>query len=178
MYEAVDMGPAAILEVLVLPRTKQLTSDRSDTASAASTMKIRGMTWKPKEMFAFQALDDDGDRVGRVDKTDDVSNDNGWGSASYMSGSRKNDAFRSDFRSAVGGLQPQIDAIVRRVLDGRVLRPPSGLSSNGDDDGNDSMVAATAAEARELQLLGLSPVRGLLLYGPPGYVCCCCCCCC
>jgi hypothetical protein len=156
MYEAVDMGPAAILEIVLLPRTKQHL-DRSDAAN----MQIQGMPWPPKEMFEFQPTADDADYQLTGTEGQD---DNNWGSASSLSGKSKNDAFRSEFQTAVGGLQPQIDAIVRRVLDGRVLRPVNGL------DDQDSMVVATAAEAKELELLGLSPVRGLLLYGPPGCV--------
>jgi hypothetical protein len=157
MYEAVDMGPAAILEIVLLPRTKQHL-DRSD---AANIMQIQGMPWPPKEMFEFQPTADDADY--QLDGTEG-QDDNYWGPASSLSGKSKNDAFRSEFQTAVGGLQPQIDAIVRRVLDGRVLRPVNGL------DDQDSMVVTTAAEAKELELLGLSPVRGLLLYGPPGCV--------
>ena len=41
-----------------------------------------------------------------------------------QSGKDRNDAFESDFKMAIiSGLQPQIDAIIRRVLDGRVLQP-------------------------------------------------------
>ena len=57
---------------------------------------------------------------------------------------------------------------MRRVLDGRVIRPV------GEDDGllekDETTTALNVAtlEARELAILGLTPVRGLLLYGPPG----------
>jgi vesicle-fusing ATPase len=83
-----------------------------------------------------------------------------------LSGKQRNEAFCSDFQSTVGGLQPQIDAIVRRVLDGRVIRP-----ADADDrtkDGTAAELALAAMESEELALLGLTPVRGLLLYGPPG----------
>ena len=91
------------------------------------------------------------------------------------SGQSRNDAFSDGIRSTVGGLQPQIDTIVRRVLDGRVIRP----ATEYDDGGNHNTVKLSTSdaalqkstaffEAEELQLLGLTPVRGLLLYGPPG----------
>jgi len=58
----------------------------------------------------------------------------------------------------------QIQSIVRRVLDGRVVRPV-------DDSqvGDASAHKTRTEEARALAELGLKPVRGLLLYGPPGY---------
>jgi vesicle-fusing ATPase len=95
-------------------------------------------------------------------------------SPSSLSGKDRNEAFRSDFRSTVGGLQPQIESIVRRVLDGRVIRPAEEASQGGDDtaasggDETTTELSMAALEAEELSLLGLSPVRGLLLYGPPG----------
>ena len=118
----------------------------------------------------------------------------GFNTPSSLHGKDRNDAFASDFRSRVGGLGPQIDAIVRRVLDGRVIRPAEvdgngnllsykdakdmnddgGGNVNGHDDDEFSLdntsrqLSMAALEAEELALLGLSPVRGLLLYGPPG----------
>lgn len=59
-------------------------------------------------------------------------------------------------------LQVQIDAIVRRVLDGRVIRP---ARDDDDDDKSTSGIQSMALEASELEHLGLTPVRGLLLYG-------------
>ena len=56
--------------------------------------------------------------------------------------------------SSLGGLEPQIDAIIRRILDGRTLSPT-----------NETM----NTESEQLASLGLHPVQGLLLYGPPGY---------
>lgn len=42
---------------------------------------------------------------------------------SMLSGEARNEAFKTDFQTSVGGLQPQIESLVRRVLDGRVIRP-------------------------------------------------------
>jgi hypothetical protein len=154
MYEGVDMGAAAVLEVILLPRGKTLES----SVSVGRSMVVNGMVWKPQNMFDIY----DGITVQvNGDVAQDDKGIKGYTPAS-LSGRDRNEAFRADFRSAVGGLQPQIDAIVRRVLDGRVIRP-------ADEDGAaTSAAASTALEAEELDLLGLSPVRGLLLYGPPG----------
>ena len=106
-----------------------------------------------------------------------------------LQGKARNDAFASDFRSRVGGLGPQIDSIVRRVLDGRVIRPAEVDSSgnllsykevkqvqsldgsmNEQDqalgfqfDDASKQLSLAALEAEELALLGLTPVRGLLV---------------
>ena len=78
--------------------------------------------------------------------------------------------------SSVGGLQPQIQAIVRRVLDSQVIRPAETdyfIASNETNtnvylDSTSASISAVALEAEELALMGLTPVKGFLLYGPPG----------
>ena len=95
-----------------------------------------------------------------------------------LSGQSRNEAFKSDFQTSVGGLQTQIDAIVRRVLDGRIIRPAdeetndtnenTNSNQNASGDMTQAQLSMAAIEAEELELLGLAPVRGLLLYGPPG----------
>lgn len=192
VYEAVDMGPAAVLEVVLLPRGKTLRSCSSFTnlhnhghgnfitRSNASLFRHRknmiaaNLAWSPEIMFdSYQrtvaALGSKAERVKESDTR--VSN-----TPSSLSGSDRNEAFAAGFRSAVGGLQPQIDAIVRRVLDGRVIRPAEedvSVELKIAHATNSLSISSNAAlssslDAQELQLLGLSPVRGLLLYGPPG----------
>jgi len=56
----------------------------------------------------------------------------------------------------VGGLNSQIEAIVRRVLDGRVIRPAEEEVS-GDSNLD---LTKTVMEAETLAQLGLSPVKG------------------
>jgi SpoVK/Ycf46/Vps4 family AAA+-type ATPase len=66
------------------------------------------------------------------------------------------EGLETSFTSVVGGLQKEVEAIVRRVLDGRAMTLKSGEAE---------------VRAKDLQAmldLGLTPVRGLLLYGPPG----------
>jgi hypothetical protein len=167
MFEAMDMGPAAILEVMLLPRGKELAS-----VTGENNMVVNGMVWKPQKMFDFD-MKGEGTSSGA---NGDAVLDTGMSgySPSSLSGKDRNEAFRSDFRSTVGGLQPQIESIVRRVLDGRVIRPAEEASQGGDDtatsggDETSTELSMAALEAEELSLLGLSPVRGLLLYGPPG----------
>lgn len=160
MYEAIDMGPAAVLEVLLLPRGKNLLRD---SFMGQNNMVIEGMAWKPQEMFGFWH-DDSSDKA-----TEELCIKSYTSASRMPSGKERNDAFRSDFTSVVGGLQPQVDAIVRRVLDGRVIRPADddGVGRGFSDDGKEttSAIPATALEAEELELLGLTPCRGLLLYG-------------
>ena len=93
-----------------------------------------------------------------------------------LSGVDRNQAFEKSFQSSVGGLQPQIQAIVRRVLDSQIIRPAETdyfIASNETNtnvylDSTSASISAVALEAEELALLGLSPVKGFLLYGPPG----------
>lgn len=74
----------------------------------------------------------------------------------------------SSFTASVGGLQSQIDSIIRRVLDGRVL---ASTSESVMSKNITNLSAADAIRRKEMEALldlGLQPVRGLLLYGPPG----------
>jgi hypothetical protein len=166
MYEAVDMGSAGILEVVLLPRGKKL----PDIMSQKGDMVIGNMAWAPDNIFVLAS--DDAGKASALDEFDFVT---GYTPIS-LAGSERNNAFRSDFRSSVGGLQKEIDAIVRRVLDGRVLRPAQedvgnrGGARYGVEqmDMTETAMSMAAMEAEELAVLGLTPVRGLLLYGPPG----------
>ena len=187
MYEAVDMGPAAVLEVVTIP---QGTLD----GSMGDNMVFGGLAWPPQKIFTYY----DSDK--RKDNDGEDSLNNPVYTASSLSGRERNDAFRSEFTTSVGGLQKQIDAIVRRVLDGRVIRPADKAAAVEDEDADDTSrdLSIAAIEAEELALLGLTrklevcsrtwihkvfasqtflsfeiifllpAVRGLLLYGPPG----------
>ena len=109
-YLSIDMGSAAVLEVTVLPKGKKMTSIL-ETQSV--DMAMARMDWKPNQMFHFpknEALSTDNI------ESPDLSIGN---LAMSLAGKDRNDAFKADFETAVGGLQPQIEAIIRRVLDGR-----------------------------------------------------------
>ena len=78
-------------------------------------------------MFRYVVDDEDDKRTNGSA----ASNGGKTTTSSLLQGKDRNDAFVSDFRSRVGGLGRQIDNIVRRVLDGPVIRP-----AEVDDDGN------------------------------------------
>jgi vesicle-fusing ATPase len=159
-YDCVDMGAAAVLELILLPQGKTLPNIMEQPRG---DMTVSRIVWSPHKMFECV---DKSNVVVDGDSTDEM---NLLGSLpAALSGKARNEAFQSDFRSAVGGLQPQIEAIVRRVLDGRVIRPAEVVDLEMTSDETTRALALAAMEAEELSLLGLSPVRGLLLYGPPG----------
>jgi hypothetical protein len=169
MYEAVDMGPAAILEVIVLPKTiiarGATLSDMVSTSSVGEDMLIQNFAYKPQQLFDM--IPDAGTNSSLPPSIDSMDFFTGYTPIS-QSGKDRNDAFESDFRISVGGLGTQIDAIVRRVLDGRVIRPAQEDTNEGGSDKTTTALTIAAMEAEELAVLGLTPVRGLLLYGPPG----------
>jgi hypothetical protein len=70
-----------------------------------------------------------------------------------LEGKERKDALAAHFRSSVGGLQPQINAIVRRVLDGRSI-----YSTHPEDGTAKSAINRSRLEAEELLQLGLQPV--------------------
>lgn len=150
MYQAVDMGPAAVLEVVVMPQGKL-----QEDFSMGDNMILGGLAWPPQQIFDYyQAKEKTPGDFETGD--DDGLNAIGYSPAS-LSGRERNDAFRSEFTSAVGGLQPQIDAIVRRVLDGRVIRPADKVTNEPEDEDETSRdLSLAATEAEELALLGLT----------------------
>jgi len=196
-YEAVDMGASAILELTLMPQGKKVVGvlenqkqkqkgddmdgdgdGNSDDISSRSggEMGLNRLSYDASKLFAYSDNIDDGNSNGiGNDKDDEVLSGN---SAMNLGGIKRNEAFTNDFQRKVGGLDDQIEVIVRRVLDGRVIRPveeDSADTNDGNDYNNDDVIGMTdgqlsqaALEADELALLGLTPVRGLLLYGPPG----------
>jgi len=161
-YEAVDIGAAAILEVMLLPRGQELASIAKQVAGDMTASRIM---WPPQKMFGFVGSNQEQANGSSEIVVSDEAVVNG-NTPMSLSGKERNEAFASDFQSCVGGLQPQIDAIVRRVLDGRVIRPAD--ADEKEQDGTTAELALASMESEELAILGLTPVRGLLLYGPPG----------
>lgn len=165
-YEALDMGPAAVLEVTMQPRFTKVSNLFMEDRDM--DMSLSRLLWSPHNMFSFQEPTEN----ENIDNQNiSMEEDN---TAISMSGMDRNQAFEKSFQSSVGGLQPQIQAIVRRVLDGRIIRPAEddiyNNNSTADNTFDTTMtsISEVALEAEELALLGLSPVKGLLLYGPPG----------
>jgi vesicle-fusing ATPase len=150
-YEAVDMGPCALVELLMLP--KGLAVQTLDD-EFGEEMACTQMPWPAQSMFEFVP---DQNVVSIERKMDNESNSVNMD----FQGLNHVQELESSFQSKLGGLSSQVEAIVRRVLDGRIIRPV------GDE--NDSPIAESRAlDAQAMLELGLQPVKGLLLYGPPG----------
>ncbi|GAX16873.1 hypothetical protein FisN_5Hh246 [Fistulifera solaris] len=135
MFHAMDMGTGVLFEVLLFPSSPSAPA----TLSTGDNMCLNSADWPIEQRLHFQSSST------KESKDEIIEQDEAQVGASSI---------HTEFQAALGGLQPQIDTIVRRVLEGRVL-----LRSNS---------STTPMEARELVSLGLVPVRGLLLYGPPG----------
>eukprot|EP00557_Chaetoceros_sp_GSL56_P010302 CAMPEP_0176477680 /NCGR_PEP_ID=MMETSP0200_2-20121128/764_1 /TAXON_ID=947934 /ORGANISM="Chaetoceros sp., Strain GSL56" /LENGTH=333 /DNA_ID=CAMNT_0017873531 /DNA_START=530 /DNA_END=1528 /DNA_ORIENTATION=- len=187
-YQAVDMGPCAVLEIslsgkkeegIVLEDVDSSVHTLGSGVGGKEEMKLSRIHWDPMKMFVYVENENNvqannGNSLSATGEKDALMGN----LAMNLGGKKRNEAFTSDFKSAVGGLNQQIDVIVRRVLDGRVIRPVdedsdlAPMSSSGSDDSLESRtegeLTEVALEADELALLGLTPVRGLLLYGPPG----------
>jgi len=171
-YEAVDIGPAAVIEIIMLPKGLVMSNVTTDIADE---MTISRLPFNLESLFFLKSEEIS---VGTKDNNtteakgtginyDDFVLNDATQAILKVSGKERNDAFRSSFVSKVGGLQPQIETIVRRVLDGRVI---SRLSSDEVDPDSSklSTLDSSIEEAKELAALGLNPVRGMLLYGKPG----------
>mmetsp|Transcript_13122 Transcript_13122/g.38603 ORF Transcript_13122/g.38603 Transcript_13122/m.38603 type:complete len:524 (-) Transcript_13122:135-1706(-) len=151
MYEAVDMGPACVLEVTILPVQSSMTPLFNENESSQIFEDMAGFHFPT---ILNSLLCHETDLPGRDKAKLDADQNTVQKKVPVTS---FDDQFSAHLKRRVGGLQPEIEAIIRRVLDGRAISPePRG--------GKDK----SALEAKELSALGLSPVRGLLLYGPSG----------
>jgi vesicle-fusing ATPase len=167
-YDAVDMGPCAIMELTILPKGFDLPllyePIENSYNNILNEMTIAQMQWNPDEFFSFPKEEEE-ESVADVDIKNEASLDGELLESDDLSSLLVTDGeyiegLESTFSNVVGGLQLEIQSIVRRVLDGRAVRFESGTVSTD--------FSARAKEMEILLELGLSPVRGLLLYGPPG----------
>lgn len=140
-YEAVDMGPCALMELTLLP--KGLTISGLEETRDNEAMYIDQGQCNLELLFDFQ----ESERaliprveiaLGKADVglVDDLS---------------------TPFTSVLGGLSTEVEAIIRRVLDGRAMANSSTSTGGRRTDDMKMMLD-----------LGLHPVRGLILHGPPG----------
>lgn len=139
MYHAMDTGPAVLFEVLLLPSSPKIAVVAASPFTG-DNLCLSSVDWPTEERLQIQHESMTEEKEEEM-QTEDRSINNV-------------SSIQTEFQSSLGGLKAQIDTIVRRVLDGRVL-----LRSES---------STAALEACELACLGLVPVRGLLLYGPPG----------
>ena len=153
-YEALDMGPAALMELILLPKGLSISDMSIDTKK--NQMEFTNIPIQMKSMFFSLS-----DQIHSITDTDRNQNNisNSTSSLVALYGKDRNDALQTSLAAKVGGLQTQIETIVRRVLDGRIIFDDNSSLDNSD---------LSILEAEELNALGLQPVRGLLLYGKPG----------
>ncbi|KAL3906130.1 MAG: hypothetical protein SGILL_009398 [Bacillariaceae sp.] len=161
-YSALDIGPCALMEITILPKGLTLSllgEDPSDTyvSSTGDIPFVQTLDKGDQDMMATQATSCDPRWLfhfpGKSNSTKSNATRQSIASIQPLSGNNYSIAdVNTRFSTALGGLQPQIDSIIRRVLDGRV---------NPD-------ISTRSTELQTLLDLGLSPVKGLLLYGLPG----------
>jgi vesicle-fusing ATPase len=173
-YQAVDMGASAVLELSLSGKKEE----KIRGGAGPGEMRLTRIHWDPNKMFDYSPNVYDESDGGKVRDANGMNQDSSedlliGNSAMNLGGKKRNDAFANDFKSAVGGLNHQIEVIVRRVLDGRVIRPVEEDSGSFAEEGSledmtEGELSQASLEADELAILGLTPVRGLLLYGPPG----------
>lgn len=144
-YDAIDMGPCALMEVTILP--KGLTVPDLEQTQDNHEMFILQGNCNPALLFHFPSEN----KTGMPDTNTALRDAN-----VNLTVSDRSTLWESRFTSVLGGLSTEIEAIIRRVLDGRTLAQDSDSKNAQHDD------------MKMMLELGLHPVRGLLLYGPPG----------
>jgi hypothetical protein len=155
-YAAVDMGPCLIMEIELLPKGPDLAMmGRADPLAQALRSGV--MSASGSKMPALHDL---------LDFAPDVKDEEDEAQLVDSRTSLDVCDLEEYFCTSTGGLRRQIDEIVRRVLDGRVVQPvrdvllPNSTSTEID--------RIRREEMKGLLELGLRPPKGLLLYGPPG----------
>ena len=178
-FEAIDAGPCAFLEVLILPKGLELplmglqkhesqynatsicTEDHQMEEMAISQMKIN-----LRDMLELVSSEEaEGETNDLDESSEEAMNERDLTASSHRAlaaGQGYIDYLESSFTMSVGGLQSQIDQIIRRVLDGRTV---SSVDEGGSINEADRV---RRQEMETLSAMGIQPVRGLLLYGPPG----------
>jgi len=147
-YQAIDMGPCALVELILTPKGLSLPLLSEDMEEATALCNVG---WNPVSIFDF------------IKEVNETATNSGTEDPFPETDESHADMFHTTFTSSVGGLRPQIESIVRRVLDGRVIRPVVDSDTAGSNFHQERF-----EEAKALLDFGLQPVRGLLLYGPPG----------
>ena len=122
-FEAIDIGSCALVELILTPTGLSLPLLSDDREEA---MSICNLGWNSITMFdyALQQLNEARSTRSSDQKVLRTSKD------LFEIGQSHVDAMQTTFTSSVGGLQPQIQSIVRRVLDGRAIRSASDFGSN------------------------------------------------
>lgn len=133
-YNAVDMGPCALMELILLPKGLQLPLLHEDDLNEEMIVATN-QNFNLNQQFGF-IKETNNSNVKMLEESQQQNQ-----VVNYNFG----------FSSILGGLDTQIEAIVRRVLEGR--------AQIGNTDEN---------EVQAMIDLGLHPVKGLLLHGPPG----------
>ena len=157
-YHAVDMGPCLLLELILLPTGFQyspLSSQNSIDGGTSGDMILSSVILRPEDCLQVRPISPAPIEIANA-TAPVVCLDH---SVPLQ--------LESTLCSVIGGLDSQIHEIVRRVLDGRIVTP----EQFENHESNDTVVNGSNTARNELQLLrdlGLHPVRGLLLYGPPG----------
>jgi vesicle-fusing ATPase len=151
-YGAVDMGPCAVMELTILPKGLKV-PELEETNQNHEMYIVQGQC-NPKLLFGFTpnatAIVSDHDVVADAATVDLAL------SQQEQTGIKPLRHIESRFENVLGGLSSEIEAITRRVLDGRALVRNSGSEDESTD------------EIKLMLDLGLHPVRGLVLHGPPG----------
>ena len=162
-YAAVDMGSCLIMELELLPKGPELAmmgcADPIAQACHTGIMSaVSGNVFPLEEFLEMQTDEKKGD-----DKETQAENQLANNSSLDVCD------LEDYFCSSTGGLRRQIDEIVRRVLDGRVVRPADeSLLEGGSNSSILEFDRIRREEMKGLLELGLHPPKGLLLYGPPG----------
>jgi vesicle-fusing ATPase len=161
-YSALDIGPCAVMEITILPKGLRMDSLRHASTQTVSS-QLEEIPLEPvfrseyQDMVAIQATMCDPRFLFDFPVASTNTTKNAAMQAQNVTPSHAENSctivdVKTRFSTTLGGLQPQIDSIIRRVLNGRVNPDTSERST----------------ELQTLLDLGLSPVKGLLLYGLPG----------
>ena len=159
-YDSMDIGSAGLLEITLLPKGVEIDYENSiEQKEKIPAMMLQSSSYITKYIQLKNNTNIEKKKVKKYSYENKISDAHG------SNNNTKNNILEKCITTSVGGLQNQIYTIIRRVLDGRIIISSNNANSSSSDI---FTLEQQQEEYKTLQSLGLNPVKGLLLHGPPG----------
>merc|ERR1712127_743780 len=110
-------GPAAVLEIIIVPKGL-LVSDSMLETGGVDEMNLSRLSFPVESMITFLPKEEESSKISNITSMtleQNISRKVPESSRALFEafGKERNDSFQSSFVSKVGGLQPQIQTIIR-----------------------------------------------------------------
>ena len=132
------------------PQTEMSPFSTSSKGNESVDMIMQSLGWDPDHMFSIKRTENENNNETETNKNIEFA----------LYGKERDDYLSSQLSRRIGGVQNVLDNIIRRTLSGRAI-----LDLETREASHGVVMSSLLCEAEELVALGLSPPRGILLYG-------------